>query len=58
MVRTTVTQYPARPACDCCGTVFGSDTAVRVMYPTRNPKRVRSEYLCHGCYDTTEGDPA
>lgn len=27
------------------------EVQVRVMYPTSNPKRVRSEYLCHGCYD-------
>lgn len=52
MVRTAVTRYPARPACDCCGAAFRSDTAVRVMHPTSNPKRVRSEYICHGCYDT------
>lgn len=52
--RITKTGYPAVPACERCDATFVGPQAadsMRVMFPTRNPKRCRSLYVCPSCAD-------
>lgn len=51
-IRKTETRYPATTECqDCDATFVGVQAApaIRVQYPTSNPKRIRSVYTCPSC---------